>query len=264
VPLINRLKRPDGLVTILIFGSDYRPQSGYRTDVMMLLSINTKKGTASLVSFPRDLYVDIPGWEMQRLNTAHPHGGFELTQKTFELNFGVHPDHYIMTNFNGFKGIIDTLGGVDVYASRGLSDTCDLPQAEDRYCSVSPGRIHMDGATALWYVRSRYSTSDFDRTRRAQEVIQAIFARLVSLNAVTRAPELFNQFNSSVETDMNLADITPLLPLVPKFADLSAVERYAITHNEVTSWVTPGGAQVLVPNQELIFDQIISKAVYGK
>lgn len=262
VPLINRLPRPAGQVNILILGSDWRPNAGYRTDVIMLLSLNTKKGTASLISFPRDLYVDIPGWEMQRINTAQAHGGFELTQKTFELNFGVHPDHYIMTNFAGFKGIIDTLGGVDVYATKSLSDKCDLPQKfHDGYCNVDPGWVHMDGETALWYSRARYSTSDFDRTRRGQEVIQAIFRKLISLNAVTRAPELFNQFKSSVETDMSLADMLPLLGMATQLKDLKGLNQYFITYDHVTPWKTPEGAQVLVPNTEAIW-KMIAEACY--
>ncbi len=88
-PYINRYPKPDGQVNILILGSDFRPNAGYRTDVMLLLSINTKQNTAAIVSFPRDLYVDIPGWEMQRINTAQAHGGFSLTQATFVENFGV-------------------------------------------------------------------------------------------------------------------------------------------------------------------------------
>lgn len=265
VPLINRYPRPDGQMNILILGSDYRPNAGYRTDVIMLLSVNTKQGTASLTSFPRDLYVDIPGWEMQRLNTAQAHGGFELTQKTFELNFGVRPDHYIMTNFQGFKGIIDTLGGINVYASKSLSDKCDLPQkAKDGYCNVEPGWVQMNGETALWYARARYSTSDFDRTRRAQEVIQAVFLKMLSLNGITRAPEMYNLFRSSVETDMSLQDMLGLLPLATKLADLKGLTRYAISNNDVTSWKTPEGAQVLLPHTEDIFKNIIAKAVYGK
>ncbi len=264
VPLINRLKRPDRQVNILIFGSDYRPQAGYRTDVIMLLSIYPKEGKATLTSFPRDLYVDIPGWTTQRLNTAQAHGGFALTQKTFEENFGVHPDHYIMTNFNGFRGIINTLGGIDVYASKGLSDKCDLPQGVNHYCSVSAGQVHMDADFALWYVRARYSTSDFDRTRRAQEVIRAIFTKLLSLNAVSRAPELYNDFKASVETDLALTDLLPLLPLVSKLSDLKNLDQYAVGTGEVTSWVTPEGAQVLVPNKELIFEKIIRKAAYNQ
>jgi LCP family protein required for cell wall assembly len=265
VPLINRLKLPAGQQNILIFGSDYRPNAGYRTDVIMLLSVNTKTGSVSLTSFPRDLYVDIPGWEMQRINTAQAHGGFALTQKTFELNFGVRPDHYIMTNFDGFKGIIDALGGINVYVTRSFSDKCDLPQkAADGYCSVEPGSHTMDGATALWYVRARYSTSDFDRTRRAQEVIQAIFLRMLSLNGLSRAPEMYNLFRHSVETDMSLDDMLKFLPLATKLADLKDLKRYSVSYDYVTSWMTPEGAQVLLPHTEDIFSKIIAKAVYGQ
>jgi polyisoprenyl-teichoic acid--peptidoglycan teichoic acid transferase len=263
-PYLNRYTKPDGQVNILILGSDFRPNAGYRTDVMLLLSVNTKQGTASVVSFPRDLYIDIPGWEMQRINTAQAHGGFALTQATFEENFGVHPDHYVMTNFQGFKGIIDTLGGIDVYASKSLSDTCDLPQKVKGYCSVNPGWVHMDAATALWYVRARHTTSDYDRNRREQEVIQAIFTKLLSLNALTRAPELYNMFKSSVETDMNLTDVLALLPVAQKFTDLKDLKRYAVDQTLASGWITPEGADVQVPNLDLIFTNIIAKACYGQ
>jgi polyisoprenyl-teichoic acid--peptidoglycan teichoic acid transferase len=263
VALIDRLKRPDGQVNILLFGSDFRPNAGFRTDVIMLVSLNTKKGTASVISFPRDLYVNIPGWEMNRINTAQQHGGFALTVDTFEYNFGVTPDHYVMTNFDGFKGIINTLGGIDIEASQGLSDKCDLPQAYGGYCNISPGTHHMDGATALWYVRSRYSTSDFDRTRRAQEVIQGVFVKLLSLDAITRAPDLWNQFKSSVETDMTLTDVLGLLPLASKLSDTSQVKRYVIGPQQVTSWRTDAGAQVLLPHQDEIWE-IIKEAVYNQ
>ncbi len=81
----------EGTVNILVIGSDYRPSSGYRTDVMMLVSIHTDEGTVSVVSFPRDLYVTIPGWMDQRINTAFPHGGFSLLAETLSYNFGVKP-----------------------------------------------------------------------------------------------------------------------------------------------------------------------------
>ncbi len=264
VPLINRLKRPEGQVNILIFGSDYRPNSGYRTDVIMLLSLNPKKGTASLLSIPRDTYVDIPGWEMQRINTAQAHGGFQLTQQTFEKNFGVHPDHYIMTNFNGFRSIINTLGGIDVYATRSLSDKCDLPQKyKDGYCNVDPGWVHMDGDMALWYARARYSTSDFDRTRRAQEIMQALFRKLMSLNALTRAPQLYENFKDTVDTDMTLTDMLALLPMATQLSDLKNLKQYFLTYDELTAWKTPEGAQVLVPDTEKVW-KIIAEACYDQ
>ncbi|HEX2980963.1 MAG TPA: LCP family protein [Anaerolineaceae bacterium] len=262
--LIDRLPRPDGQVNILLLGSDFRPNSGYRTDVIMLVSLNPKLGTASVVSFPRDLYVYIPGWKQQRINTAQAHGGFDMTVDTFEYNFGVTPDHYIMTNFDGFKGIIDTLGGIDVYAANYMSDSCDLPAADyEGFCSISPGWVHMDGTTALWYVRARHTSSDFDRTRREQEVIQAIFVRLLNLNAVARAPELYNLFINSVETDLGINDILPLLPLATKLSDTSTIARYAVGPDQVTSWTTEEGAAVLLPNTEAIWD-IIRRAAYNQ
>jgi len=262
VPMIDRYERPDGQVHILLLGSDFRPGAGYRTDVMLLVVLNPRKGKASVISFPRDLYVNIPGWQMQRINTAQQHGGFETTVATFEENFGITPDHYVMTNMAGFRGIIDTLGGINIYASRSLYDYCDLPfEDADGKCYIGEGSHPMNGETALWYVRSRYSTSDFDRLRRAQEVIQGIFLKMLSLNAVARAPELYNLFGSSVETDLGLNDILPLLSMVSKLNDTSSIERYAIDREYVTSWTTDQGASVLLPNTDSIW-KLFSKVVY--
>jgi len=242
------------VVKILLFGSDWRPNSGFRTDVIMLVAINKKTGATSVTSFPRDLWVTLPGVKEERINTAMAFGGFNLVQQTFQYNFGFTPDYYLMTNFQGFVNIIDTLGGVTVYASRTLTDRCDLPIADsDGNCTVGPGQIVMDGATALWYTRARYSTSDFDRTRRAQEVIKATFFKLMSLNAVARAPELYNTFKGSIESNLPLDVIVTLARFAPNLVSNSdQIKQYAIGPREVWAWKTPEGAQVLLPNPDLI------------
>jgi LCP family protein required for cell wall assembly len=256
------LEKPDGLITILVMGSDYRPAEGYRTDVIMLVFLNAKTGMVSVVSFPRDLYVYVVNWQMQRINTAFPHGGFSTMQDTLEYNFGIAPDYYIMTNFQGFKNIVDTLGGIEVNTAKKLSDNCEIPAgSKTRWCTVGPGIMHMDGDTALWYVRSRYSTSDFDRERRAQEVIQALFAKLISLNAITRAPELYNQFSAAVDTNLGLNTILPLLSLASQLGDGSGVTRFTIDTNQVTPWTTPGGGYVQLPNVDAI--QAVLKSAMG-
>ena len=257
-------KMPEGMVNLLLLGSDYRPTSGYRTDVIMLVSINTQKGTVSVTSFPRDLYVYIPGWMTQRINTAQPHGGFGMMQDTFEYNFGIRPEYYVMTNFQGFIGIINSLGGIQVDVGAYLSDTCDLPwRSANGYCSVSPGTITMDGATALWYVRSRHSSSDFERTQRAQEVMLALFRRLMSLDAVSRFPELYEAYQSSLETNMGLQDIAPLVPLASQIlADTSRISRYAVGREHVTPYTTESGAAVLLPNYESIMT-LLQQAIFG-
>jgi polyisoprenyl-teichoic acid--peptidoglycan teichoic acid transferase len=263
-PIRINQKLPEGVLNLLVLGNDWREGAGYRTDVIQLVSINTGKGTVSVVSFPRDLYVTIPGWGTNRINTAFPHGGFSMMADTLEYNFGVRPTHYVMTNFQGFKGIINSLGGVNVNVGQYLRDKCDLPQAVHTYCEVNPGVIKMDGPTALWYVRSRHTSSDFDRGRRAQEVLYAIFSKLMSLNAITRLPELYSAYQSSVETNLSIDVIAPLLPVASQvLSDSSHIHRYTIGPGQVSNYTTPGGAMVLLPNYSAI-QAIINEVVFGQ
>jgi LCP family protein required for cell wall assembly len=257
-----QLVKPEGQVNILLLGSDWREGSGFRTDVLLLVSLNKITGTATLLSFPRDLYVEIPGIGLSRINAAHPYGGFELTSATFKNNFGIDIDYYMITNFYGFISIVDTLGGIDVNAAWALNDLCILPQAVDDYCYIPAGINHLDGRTALWYVRSRHSSNDFDRTRRAQEVLVAIFHKAMSLDALSRGAELYTLFQSSVETNIPVGAVLELLPMGSKIlSDPTLIRRYAITSAHVSNYVVPGtGAQVLVPNESLV-NEVIRQAL---
>jgi LCP family protein required for cell wall assembly len=245
--------QPAETTSILVMGSDSRGDGSFRTDTMILVVINMNTGAVSLVSFPRDLYVDIPGIGPQRLNTAQEFGGFPLTIQTFQNNFGVTPDYFVLTDFQGFVNIIDSLGGIQVDASQNLTDTCKLPQAVSGYCSMGPGKIYMNGATALWYVRSRYSSNDFDRTRRQQEVITAVFQKLMSLNAITKIPTLYQEYQRSVDTNIPLDVAVKLATFAPSLiANPDQIHRFAIGSADVWYYVTPGGAQVLLPNPDKI------------
>jgi LCP family protein required for cell wall assembly len=257
------LQKPAGQVNIAILGSDYRANQGYRTDIIMVLSLDPEKGTASLTSFPRDLYVNIPGVGMNRINAAQPYGGFALTAATLKENFDITIDYYIMTNFTGFKGIIDTLGGISVNSGAELYDTCDLPQAVEKHCYVPAGMTTMDGATALWYVRSRHTSTDFDRTRRAQEVMSAMFQKIMSLDALNRGAELYNIFVSSVETNLPVEKALQLLPFSSQImANPGLVRRFAIGANNVTNYIIPeNGAMVLIPDP-ISIAEIIRQAFY--
>jgi LCP family protein required for cell wall assembly len=249
----------------MVMGSDARPGGGYRTDIMMMVTINPSSGTLTALSFPRDLYVNIPGWGMNRINTAMEFGGFAELQATLETNFGVRPNHYIMTTFNSFLSIIDSLGGVDVVASQTLYDKCKdikTPIARNNYCSVPVGTTHMNSDLALWYVRSRHTTSDLDRERRSQEVLQAIFKKLFSLDALTRIPELYDLYRKNVETDLTLSDIVGLAPVAAGVAlDSSKLRRYTIAGGAVYDYTVPeSGAMVLMPNVGVI-QGLIQQAV---
>ena len=245
---VGLLNIPQDQVNILLLGSDQRVETGgFRTDTIILLSINPSTKTASLISFPRDLYLYIPGWTYQRINTAMFHGGFELLADTLEYNFGVRPSYYVMTYFWAFNDAIDSLGGIDVEVPRALTDY----SINDGF-SVPAGLIHMDGSTALLYSRSRYSTSDFDRTRRQQAVLQAILKKLLSMNAIEKADELYEIYDESVTTNLTWSEIAAMVPLAVHFSDTSRIRQFFVGPAEVISWTTPGGAQVLLPRQEQI------------
>lgn len=249
---------PEGQRKIMLLGSDSRGDGGFRTDVIVLLVLNPQQGTASLVSFPRDLYVTIPGVGENRINTAMVYGGFNLLAATMETNFGFRPDSYILTNFNGFTDIVDSMGGISVEAAYTLTDKCDLPQQNAvGYCTVGPGTTGMDGATALWYVRSRYTSSDFDRTRREQEVLKAIFDKLLSLDAVSRAPDIYEQYRKNVEISLSLEDVLSLVSVAPQLTESGHIRRYTIGPGLVYDYTVPdSGARVLLPNQSAIISLI--------
>jgi LCP family protein required for cell wall assembly len=242
------ISQPAGEVTILLMGSDQRPGGqDFRTDTAVLVVLKLD-GSVSLVSFPRDLWVYLPGKFMERINTAQEYGGFALTQATFQYNFGFTPQSYVLTDFSGFRSVIDNLGGIDVQVGQTFSDArTGYPKGY----TVHAGLGHMDSATALWYVRARATSSDLDRLRRAQEVILAIGKRLLSLNALTRIPQLFAGFRAAIVTDMTLQDVSALLPVL-QVVNPNQIQRYAISTDQVTTFYTSSGADVLLPRPQAI------------
>ncbi len=246
---VTPLPQPPGQVNILLLGSDQRNGPSFRTDTIILLTLNPNLDHASITSFPRDLYVYIPGWTMQRLNTAMGHGGFESLQMTMEYNFGVRPDHYIMVNFRGFQDVVDSLGGIDVQIGKRLTDWRD----GYGWYTVYPGIMHMDGETALWYVRSRKTSSDIDRLRRAQEVSLAIGQKMLDNGLFSSAEDLYRLYHNNVQTDLGLSDILALLPVARARLEDQNIRRYALDYTTVYDWTEPyTGAMVLLPRPERI------------
>jgi LCP family protein required for cell wall assembly len=255
-----RIPFDDNVVNIILLGSDIRPKGGaFRTDVMAILTLDPGKGTATVISIPRDLYVYIPGWRVDRINTADLRGGPAWVKETVLYNFGVEIDFWMRINFNGFQSAIDQLGGIYVQVGSYMSDMCG-----GITYNYSPGMVHMDGFTALCYVRMRAKSSDFDRLRRQQEVMQAIFNRVLSLDGLARMPALYDEYNEHVQTDLRLDDIIPLIPLAAKLAsDQSRIHRYTINPNMTSFWRVPySGASVLLPNRGAILEML--EAAYAE
>ena len=261
-------------ITFLMLGADTSSGSSFRTDTIMIAIVRPNDGQISLISIPRDLWVNIPTVGMQRINTAYEYGeiygysggGAGLLKDTILFNLGIQIDHTVMVDFDGFRKTVDTIGGINVpiscpYTDWRLLDPSYDPQDENNWFlfTAGPGLIHMDGDLSLWYARSRKRSNDFDRGRRQQEVIRSIYGQTLTGNLVSNIPSLYSDLSSLFTTDLGLPDILKLSPLALHLTNAD-IRSYYIAGDLVTSWITPGGAYVLLPNTEFI-QQMLSVAM---
>ena len=247
-------------INILVMGIDQRPNEDpdqARTDTMILISVDPQNKTAGMLSIPRDLFVPLPDRNQQdRINTAHVLGGPEYAMRTVEFNFGVPVHHYARLNFEAVVQMINYMGGVDVFVDQDINDL----QYPDQNFGYDPfylpaGYHHLDGATALKYMRTRHGASDFYRLRRQQQVIMALRDRLSSSDALVKVvpsmPIILQSLSSAVETDLNPAQIIALAALAKEIPSEN-IARVAIDELAVQYWTTPQGASVLVPNRDKV------------
>ena len=254
-------------INFLLIGSDRRPAgTSHRTDTLLIAVVWYREGQVSLISVPRDTWLYIPTVGMQRINTAfqsgesggYPGGGTGLLKDTILQNFGIRIDHTAMVEFDGFRRIVDTLGGIDLPVACPYTDWRLISPGLDEnnennwwLYTVGPGQVHMDGDLALWYARSRSKSNDFDRGRRQQEVIRTLFQKALQTDTFSKIPQLYNDFSSTVITDMSLGDMLSLAPYAVNFTNAN-IRSYYIRPPYVTSWITPGGASVLLPQEEAL------------
>jgi len=251
-PGVEDLEPESGVRLFMVLGSDYRPQSGYRTDSIILVAVDNRSGKVSMVSFPRDLWVSIPGYGDGRINTVMQLGGFSLLAQTMQTNFGIYPNQYAMIDMEGFLDVIDTLGGITVETDVYTADACETSLDPDGWCEVGPGSVSMNSDLALWYVRARYNSSDFDRLRRTQEVIRGVFDRLASPAGLLKVPGLMEIYETEVESNITPNEALSLMRWAISRESAENLRRFTIGPNEVTSWTSPGGGAVLLPNHASI------------
>jgi LCP family protein required for cell wall assembly len=252
----------DERVNILLLGVDKRPDEQYaRSDTMILVTIDPATRKAGMVSIPRDLWVTIPGYGERRINTAHylgdndgyPGGGPALAMKTVQYNLGVPVHFYVRVDFNGFRHIVDTLGGINIDVSQTIND----PKYPDENYGYDPfyieaGSQHLDGDMALKYARTRATLgSDFDRARRQQQVLISIREKALAIGAVPKIPELWATMADTVQTDLQLVDILELAKLSDEIGG-EDIQSAVIDHTMTVDYETNTGAQVLLPVREKI------------
>jgi LCP family protein required for cell wall assembly len=251
-------------VNILLMGIDRRPGEAFisRTDSMMVISINAQANTASILSIPRDLYVQIPGYGQDRINTALVYGardgdyldGAALAMQTISTNLNVPVHHFVLVDFGAFVRTIDILEGIEVQVPYDINDPL-YPDMNDGYdpLYIPAGMQHFDGATALKYARTRHADSDFNRAYRQQQVLFAARQKALTLGLgelLFRAPSLYREVEEGIRTDLSLEQI---LSLAKTVGDIPSdnIRNQVLDQDYVSSYRTPGGAAVQILNAEL-------------
>ena len=257
-------------ITVLILGIDERVQEEdyWRTDTMILGTLDPVTMKAGVLSIPRDLWVHIPGYTEERINTAHflgdaydhPGGGPALAVETVEYNLGVDIDYYVRINFQAFIEFVDRIGGIDIDVPETIHDTqYPTPDYGVEVFHVDAGPHHFYGEEALKYARTRHTNGgDFDRARRQQQVIKAIFKRVTAANLLpqlaAQAPEMLQILEKSVKIDpkLQLDEIIALANLARRVNMDEDVTFRVIDESCTLFKTTPDEMQILIPLRDEI------------
>ncbi|MDA8219407.1 MAG: LCP family protein [Dehalococcoidales bacterium] len=269
-PTIERTGRR---VNVLLLGLDERPAEAggpSRSDTMLVATIDTQDKTAALFSIPRDLWVAIPKDEnadevvYNKITAAHffgqywhypdgknADGGPALAKWTVEYNLGIPIDYYMRIDFKGFEKAIDLLGGIDVHVGKDILDTAYPLENDTGVTTIhfTVGQHHFDGKTALQYARTRNVDDDFGRQERQRQVLMAVFDKAMSLDVVTKLPQLLGLMRDSFDTDMPL-DQMPRLANVAREINPDDISTRSIEYNMVL-WNEPINGALLPKQAEI-------------
>ena len=250
--------------TVLLLGIDRRPGepgSAFRTDTIILVSIDPATNRLGILSIPRDLFVVVPGYsERHRINEALALGewqrlgyGPQLAMQTVQQNFGIRVHDYVTVEFEAFVAIVDAMGGIDLLVPTTINDRYypDQSFGYDPFY-IEAGLQHLDGATALKYARTRHSSNDFDRALRQQQVIYAIRDKALNPSVwpqlLAQAPVLWQELSDKMHTGL---DFLTVLQLAMYLKDIPSenIVTGVVDRAYVDDYTTASGAMVLVPRQ---------------
>ncbi len=263
-------------VNIVLLGVDQRPgeDGPWRSDTMIVVTVDPKSMTAGALSIPRDLYVEIPGYGEQRINMAHflgdayhyPGDGPGLAMKTIEYNFGIPVHYYIRVDFQGFREIIDYLGGITIDVEKEIWDY-RYPDGQYGYSTVHiPAGVQvMNGRMALQYARTRHGGSDFDRLRRQQQVLMATREKALRLQLIPKIPLLASTLGHTVKTNLQVGEVITLAQIATQI-DAEDIRFAVIDENVTVPMVLDNGADVLFPERDKIrelMEEIFSLSPLG-
>ena len=204
---LERLDLLSGKKNIVVMGCDIRKDDAGRSDTLFVVMLDKSKKNAALLSVPRDTRVKIKGHGWDKINAAFAYGGQKLTRETVQDFLGIKLNNYVVVDFQGFKGLVDAVGGVDINVEKRMYyyDPYDGFEIDLR-----PGMQHMDGKTAMQYVRYRDEEGDIGRIRRQQKFLMALYKHIASKNIIAKIPGISKQIMSMVKTDLSLKEMVEL------------------------------------------------------
>ena len=204
---LEQLDLLSGKKNIVVMGCDIRKDDAGRSDTLFVVMLDKSKKNAALLSVPRDTRVKIKGHGWDKINAAFAYGGQKLTRETVQDFLGIKINNYVLVDFQGFKGLVDAVGGVDINVEKRMYyyDPYDGFEIDLR-----PGMQHMDGKTAMQYVRYRDEEGDIGRIRRQQKFLMALYRHIASKNIIAKIPGVSKQIMSMVKTDLSLKEMVEL------------------------------------------------------
>lgn len=260
-------------VTVLIMGLDYRDwEAGDppRSDTMLLATYDPITNSAGMLSIPRDLWVNIPGFDYAKINTAYflaevnnlPGGGPGLAVETVEQFLGVPINYYAQVDFGAFVRIIDELGGVLITVKEPMTISI---LGTNKKVNLEPGEVTLPGDHALAYARNRKTEGgDFDRAERTQQVIIGVRDRLLRPQMlptlIAKAPSLYNELASGIRTNMTLDEVVKLSWMVYQMPPEN-IKQGVISADMVQFAMSADGQDILIPIPDeirLLRDEIFS------
>ena len=196
-----------GKRNIVVMGCDVRKDDAGRSDTLFVVMMDKNDKKAALLSVPRDTRVKIKGHGWDKINSAFAYGGHKLTQETVQDFLGIRLHNYVVVDFQGFKGLVDAVGGVDINVEKRMYYYDPYANFE---IDLRPGNQHMDGKTAMQYVRYRDEEGDIGRIRRQQKFIMALYKQIASKNILAKMPGVSKQIMSMIKTDLSLKEMVEL------------------------------------------------------
>ncbi len=193
--------------TIMIMGVDEREDDRGRSDTLMIATLDPLKDKAALLSIPRDTRVEISGYGYDKINAAYAYGGEKLTQDTVEDFLGLDIDHYIIINTHAFVKIIDAIGGIDIHVEKRMYYEDPWDDDGGLIIDLKPGLQHMDGKTAVTYVRYRDEEGDIGRIKRQQTFMRACVDQVTSPSIIPRLPSVIREISDSIKTDLSIRQL---------------------------------------------------------